>query len=572
MTMNGHRISKETWHRFVRYVHGFRTSKAGPRAMRLAGLLLALLLSNNSLNVLNSYVGRDFISAIEARDTLLFVGKAWLYIGVFAISTVAAVMTRYAEESLGLVWREWQTRQMINAYLKDRAFYQIEESDAVENPDQRIAEDVRAFTATSLSFALMSLNGILTVLAFSGVLWSISPRLFVGAVLYAGIGTGLTVLLGKRLVGLNDKQLDKEANFRSELIHVREHAEPLALLNREAPLRARLTDRLDDLVTNARRMISVNRNLGFFTTGYNYVIQIMPALIVAPLFIQGKVPFGVITQSAMAFSALMGAFSLIVTQFQSISNYAAVITRLGRLGEALDTVCGTSCSPVHVEDSKDQVEFKHLTLYDEKKEVLVADLNLVIPYGTRTLVRSSSGHAKAALFKAAAGLNCLGAGNIKRPSGRAMMFMPERPYLPRANLRMMLAPAGSATFTDEQILGILRQLHLEGVVTQAGGLGTVQEWSTVVALNDQAMLAVARLMLAAPQFVFMDRLSIAFDLRQASQVLRLLTERGISYIVLGKADDVPTQFDNVLDLGPKGTWRWRPAAEVREEIAARDAG
>ena len=137
---NGHKISIETWQRFQRYVRSFRNSEAGPKGMRLAVTLAVLLIGINGLNVLNSYVGRDFISAIEAKNTLRFVGEAWLYIGVFALSTVAAVMTRYAEESLGLVWREWQTRQLIDTYLKERAYYQLEEGGQVENGAHRASD------------------------------------------------------------------------------------------------------------------------------------------------------------------------------------------------------------------------------------------------------------------------------------------------------------------------------------------------------------------------------------------------------------------------------------------------
>src|SRR5947209_16567829 len=182
----------------------------------------------------------------------------------------------------------------------------------------------------------MFLNGSLAVLSFSGVLWMISPLLFAVAVGYAAVGTWAAVRLGRPLVALNYAQSDREANFRADLIHVGANAESVALLRREGRLTARLLRRIDGLAENFRRITSVNRNLGFFTTGYNYLIQIIPTLIVAPLFIRGDVEFGVITQSAMAFAQLLGAFSLIVNQFQSISSFAAVIARLSALAEEVE--------------------------------------------------------------------------------------------------------------------------------------------------------------------------------------------------------------------------------------------
>ena len=283
---------------------------------------------------MNSYVNRDFMTAIEHRQMDGFVKYALIYILVFAISTGVAVLYRYFEESLGLLWRKWLTGHAVERYLDDRTYFRLYNTGELSNPDQRISEDIRALTATTLSFALMFLNASFTVLAFSGVLWSISPLLFAVAVAYSLLGSLLAIFLGKPLVKLNYDQLDKEANFRSNLLRVRENAESIALLRREGRLKARLQRRLDELTANFQRIVQVNRNLGFFTTGYNFLIQIIPALIVAPLFIRGEAQFGEITQSAVAFGHLLGAFSLIITQFQSISTYTAVVARLNALQDA----------------------------------------------------------------------------------------------------------------------------------------------------------------------------------------------------------------------------------------------
>ena len=575
--MNGnghdHKTNIEVWRRFKDAVLTFNASKTGKKARRWFLLLTTLLLSTSGLNVVNSYVGRDFISSIEHKDMAGFVRMAWLYLAVFGLSTVAAVMTRYSEETLGVLWREWLTGRMIRAYLDNRAFYHLEESRAVENPDQRITEDVKAFTTSTLSFAIMTLNALITVVAFSGVLWSISPRLFVVAVVYAVVGSLLTVWLGHTLVSLNDRQLDKEANFRSELMHIRENAEALALLHREPSLLRRVSMRLGEVVANTRNMIGVNRKVGFFTTGYNYLIQIMPALVVAPMFIGGKVEFGVITQSAMAFAQLMGAFSLIVTQFQSLSTYAAVITRLTRLDDAMNHLCDTDESPITYVDAPDKVAYEHVTLGSPEGQVFLKDLNVEIPRGTRTLVRSTSGHAKVALFKATAGLSCEGDGKIARPGKHSMLFLPERPFLPKSTLRVLIANGSPPeSVTDEKLLAVLHDLHMDGLLAQAGGLDVEHEWSGMTALNEQTMLMLARTLLAAPAFVFLDRQSVTLDTKQAALMLQLLTSHGITYIVMGKPGDPVTSFDATLDIHRDGTWIWRTQAELRREVAVQEAG
>lgn len=551
-------ITRDTWRIFSRAVGSFRRSAQGRRGLLLFAILIAFLFAINGLNVLNSYVGRDFISAIEHQDHGQFITQAWLFAGVFALSTLAAVMCRFVEERLSLLWRDWQTRQALEAYLDHRVYYHLEEGHHLENPDQRIAEDIKTFATTTLSFVLMVLNGCFTVVAFSGVLWSISPRLFLVAVAYASLGTVVTVLLGRRLVGLNNRQLDREADFRSELLHVRENAESVALLHREGRLRARLMLRLDELVLNFRRIIAVNRNVGFFTTGYNYMIQLIPALVVAPFFIRGQIEFGVVTQSAMAFAQLMGAFSLIVTQFQSISSYAAVIGRLGRMVEAIESARCVTEPPVRILEEAGRVVFDHLTLHDQGGACLVRDLNVTIERGTRVLLTGKTGHAKVALFKATAGLHCEGSGAIRRPSADQMLFLPERPYLPKGTLReLLLRTTQNGHIGDDDILEVLRLLKVESIADAAGGLDGERDWNDTLSLSEQAALAVGRVLLAGPEFVFLDRMSVAMDTTHADQVLKLFTQRGITYLVLGKPEDQLGNFDAALTLAVDGSWTWR---------------
>jgi putative ATP-binding cassette transporter len=276
------------------------------------------------------------MSAIESRDSDGFVRFAWWYVAVFAASTFVGVMFRFTEERLCLLWRDFLTHRIVTLYIDRGVYLHMSKEGSVSNPDQRITEDIRQLTTTTLSFVLMVLNGTMTVLSFSGVLWTISPKLFLVAVLYAVLGSALTIMLGRPLIKLNYHQSDREANFRSDLIWTHDHAEEIAREGKQASTRDRLLARVDDLVGNFRRVISINRNLNFFTSGYNYLIQLIPVLIVAPLFIRREVEFGVIGQATMAFATLLGAFSLIITQFQAISAYASVVLRLGEFVESAD--------------------------------------------------------------------------------------------------------------------------------------------------------------------------------------------------------------------------------------------
>lgn len=321
-------INRRTFGLLLSGIRNFLRSPVGGRAWLMLAVLLALMLGINGMNVANSYVGRYFMSAIERRDSAGFAHFAWLYVAVFAGSTLTGVLFRFTEERLGLLWRDWLTRRITGIYIDRRLYLRRDGGEILSNPDQRMTEDVRQLTTTTLSFVLMILNGTLTALSFSGVLWAISPKLFLIAIVYALAGSGLAIWLGRPLISLNYRQSDFEANFRAELIHTREEGEQIVSTNSETSVKQRLNSHIDGLVSNLRRVMAVNRNLNFFTSGYNYLIQLIPVLVVAPMFIDREVEFGVIGQSAMAFATLLGAFSLVITQFQAISSYASVVARL----------------------------------------------------------------------------------------------------------------------------------------------------------------------------------------------------------------------------------------------------
>jgi vitamin B12/bleomycin/antimicrobial peptide transport system ATP-binding/permease protein len=553
-------LNRTTWERFIRPAQGFLASDVGGKAKGLLGLLLGLLFTINGLNVLNSYVARDFMTAIEDRNGPTFASKMMLYVGVFALATIAAGIYTFCEQRLGLLWREWLTRRMLNQYLSHRMYYYVNETGRIRNPDQRIAEDARSFAVSTLSFLLLVLNGTITVVAFAGVLWSISPLLFGVAVTYAGAGTLLTVLLGRPLIRLDYAQEDKEAFFRTALVHIRENAESVAFLHREGRMRARLTKHLDSLIDNFKLIIAVNRNLSFFTTGYNYLIQIIPIVIVAPLFIHAKVEFGVITQSMVAFSTLMGAFSLIVTQFQSLSSYAVVLVRLGEFGEAADDIAARDVCLVELKEETNRVAFDHLTLRSPRDgRVLVNDLCLSIPSGTDVLVRGDSDTVKVAFVRAIAGIWERGEGKIERPGPEHFFMMPERPYVAPGTLRELVVRAGyEYRVSDAQMLAVLRELQIDKVITRAGGLDVERDWDNILSLDEQHLLVFARLLIAAPRFALLDRIGTALAPEQVKRVLDILAKNGVTYMVVALGEGSLERYSAVLDLHEGGSWRWTP--------------
>jgi putative ATP-binding cassette transporter len=548
------------------------------RALVGFAILVTLLLGINGLNVVNSYVGRDFMSALAERRTAQFYALAGALAGVFAVSTLVEVFARYAEQWLGLKWRDWLTRQLFDRYLANRTYLRLAGRHDIDNPDQRISEDVRTFTETALSIFVLAVNGVMTLAAFSGVLWSISPWLFAAAVGYALAGSLGTVLLGRRLVGLNNRQFQREADLRFALGRVREHAEALAQTGGEAGQKSRLRQHLAGVVANFRAIIGLSRNLGFFTTGYGYLPQIIPAMIVAPLYIRGEVEFGTVTQAAMAFSQVQGAFSIVVTQFQGLSTFAAVVGRLGALWEATapgppePALAGPlPTQPAAPEPSglvvqtvpeARRVAYDRLTLWTPDRErPLVRDLSLEVPEGRRVAVTGPDGGCHAALLNAAAGLWAEGRGRVLSPGRGGVMFVPCRPAPGPGRLRDLLGAGLGRAVADEELHAALRDVGLEEAVARHGGLDADRDWSRDLSAGEQWALAVARLLLARPRFALLDGPDGVPAPAQADAAYRALSRSPITYLSLGCPPALLAYHDLRLEIHPDGTWQVGPVPD-----------
>lgn len=554
-------ITRQTFRRLLRVVAMFLKSHVKFRARTLLVLLLLVMLCITGMNVVNSFVGRYFMSAIAARDMGGFVRFAWLYAGVFLCSTVVAVFFRFSEERLGLLWRDWLTQRITTLYMDQRVYLHMGAVSGLTNPDQRMTEDVKQLTTTTLSFLLMILNGTMTALSFSGVLWSISPTLFVVAVLYAAAGSGLTIWLGRPLIRLNYRQADFEADFRSELIRVRENADAIALTGNQDSIRGRLLTRVDGLVGNFRRITSVNRNLNFFTTGYNYMIQLIPILFVAPLFINEGVEFGVIGQSAMAFATLVAAFSLIVTQFQAISAYASVVARLGEFVEASEKAAARNdAACIGCTTGQASFIFTGLTLRadDEEGRTLLKDLNATLPPGRRVMVHGSNQAARFALFRACAGLYDSGSGGIVRPPPQKLAFLPEQPFLPPGTAREILLPHGAAAqISKADLAGLFSEIGLvSSKFKTPEDFETARNWQDALSLSKQQLMSAARAMLTKPDFIFSEGLESVLKPEVHRQVLDALERRGITCISFGESPPDPAVHHAGLEIRDDGSWEW----------------
>mmetsp|Transcript_7310 Transcript_7310/g.17664 ORF Transcript_7310/g.17664 Transcript_7310/m.17664 type:complete len:821 (+) Transcript_7310:19-2481(+) len=309
--------------------------EVGGEARKKLAVVLGLTLGTTGVSVLFNFLGRDFFNALSEKNAELFTLQLFKYLAGFALGIPVFVYRSYCQSRLAVEWRAWMTEKLMSDYFDDRTFYTLQSEGAVDNPDQRISSDVVAFTDTALTLSIALLTSALDLISFSGILFSIYPPLFVALLLYSTTGTVVSLYVGKSLVGLNFAQEAREADFRYGLVRVRENAESVAFYRGETDEKALLSLRLQAAVENYFGLLIATRNLDFFTSFYRFLIQLLPAAVVAPLFFQGKIEFGVINQSVSAFNHILTDVSLVVYQFESLAGFSAIIDRLGQFQEAM---------------------------------------------------------------------------------------------------------------------------------------------------------------------------------------------------------------------------------------------
>ena len=554
---------KTTMRQFWRITKALFASERRHKARGYLLMLLVLSLAVGAVQVLMSYAGRDFFTAISKKDSLAYWRALAWYLGTFALAVPVGVYYRWTEERLALLWREWLAQHLIKRYFNNRAYYRLRGSPSIDNPDQRISEDARNFSISSLSFMLIALNSLVTLMAFLGVLWVISSTLVGLLLVYAAAGTMISILIGRRLVRLHFHQYQNEANFRYGLVRVRDNAESIAFYRGEKREHLDLVKRLTAVVLNWRGVILWNRNLGFFTNSYNYAALVLPVLIVAPMFMRGKVEFGVVTQAAGAFAQVLAAVSLVITQFGGLSDYLAGVQRLGSLWDCLDEHDAeeeriSRESTQQVDDVSRVVKLDKLTVRTPGVEahVLVNELTFVIMRKQSLLIMGASGTGKSSVLRTIAGLWYGGSGLLERPALNDLMFLPQRPYMVEGSLRdQLLYPHSLHGVTDDELRAAVEHVNLADVFARVeGDLERLLDWTNVLSLGEQQRVAFARLFLRLPKFAFLDEATSALDEDNQDHLYTLLKKSGIGFISVGHRRTLTQYHDRVLVLDRSGSW------------------
>lgn len=550
------------WFRFLAIARPFWVSSERWPAWGMLALLIVLLLGQTAFSVLFNQETGEFTSALAAKDPERF----WTSIRLYTVILVAAVpiyaLYFYVRDVLGLRWRRWLTDSFLQRYFSQRAYYRLNTS-GIDNPDQRIAEDISSFTQRSLYFSMIALGSVIDLVAFSAVLWTISRSLVFFLIVYAVLSTLFTAaVFGKRLIALNFRQLQREADFRYSLVRVREHAEPIAFHDGEAREMSALQRVFAKLYVNYQRVLRWQFKLNLLQYSHSFLTIVLPTVIIANDVLSGELEVGKAIQAAGAFAAILSALTVIVQNFEGLSRFSAGVDRLHAFSQALEQE-GAKPSDIDTKiqtEHGDELVLNAVTVFTPNREqLLVKELTLTVTPGQGLMIVGPSGAGKSSLLRVIAGLWNTGSGRIARPGGSEMLFLPQQPYLPLGDLRCQLTyPQTERVISDDELLSWLQRVNLPTLAERSGGLGAELDWSRVLSVGEQQRLAFARALLAKPRYLLLDESTSALDASNEDQLYGQLAALSITPISVSHHHSIAKHHRQVLELHGDASWSLQP--------------
>lgn len=529
---------RRTWAMITPY---WRSEEKG-RAWLLLAAVIGLSLFSVAISVWINHWYKDFYNALEKKDTAAFWQLIGYFGGIAAVAILGAVYRLYLTQMLTIRWRAWLTEKHFSRWLAHKNYYQLEQGGYTDNPDQRISEDLNNFTSGTLSLGLGLLRNVVSLVSFSIILWGVSGSIevfgvtipgymFWCALLYAAVGSWLTHLIGRRLIGLSNQQQRFEADLRFSMVRVRENAESIALYNGEPNERQRLSSRFGKVWQNFWDIMKVSKRLTFFTAGYSQIAIIFPFIVAAPRYFTGKIELGELMQINSAFGNVQENFSWFINAYSELATWRATSDRLLSFQQAMsDNEQRTPAIDVRPEGERLVIKDLGMDLADGRH--LLTDADMTVEPGQRVMLSGRSGSGKSTLLRAMGHLWPAGHGSIRLPATR-YLFLPQKPYLPIGTLKAVLSyPQDDSVYAPERYAQVLETCRLPHLVNR---LDEANHWQRMLSPGEQQRLAFARALLFAPQWLYMDEATSAMDEEDEATLYQALIDElpGLSIVSVG---------------------------------------
>ena len=568
-------MKKRSFRTFWHLFRGYWNSEHKWRARGLLAFVIGLNFASVYLLVrINSWYN-EFYNALQQYAQESF----WPLVGEFTalafLYIIIAVYAIYLRQMLQIRWRTWMTDRYLAGWMQHQVYYRLQVLGSnTDNPDQRISEDINQFVTLTLQLLLGFLKQLTTLGAFGVVLWNLSGAftvpigshefviygyMFWFSLVYSVLGTIGAHLVGRRLIGLNFDQQRYEADFRFNMMRVRENSESVAFYRGEDAEGVGFKERFARVISNYWQLMRQTKLLNFYVNGYAQLAIIVPLVLAAPRYFGGAMALGGLMQTVSAFGRVQDALSYFVESYDTIAQLAAVIRRLSTFTEHMEQAQALEDGVAHEQSTAGESALAlaglDVALPDGRQ--LMQDCTVTLPAGSRVLVTGASGTGKSTLLRTLAGIWPYGSGQVTIGQGSRALFLPQRPYLPLGSLRRALAYPRTAAGTDEELAAALRDVGLERLV---GDLDRIDDWSRILSLGEQQRLAFARVLLVKPQWVFLDEATSALDEPREQEMYELLKKRlpGLSIVSVGHRSTLFAQHEEELHLTGDGSWTLQP--------------